>query len=103
MSCKTLLFSILTLVSTSTILAQNPIVKIDFDQSGRSTTEVGEPGYTPWVIASGTTASKTENGVTFKITKGTNGTQLATNWLQIGTKLDYWLPITQDWSVMELP
>jgi hypothetical protein len=28
---------------------------------------------------------------------------LATNWLQIGTKLDYWLPITQDWSVMELP
>ena len=84
MSCKTLLFSILTLVSTSTILAQNPIVKIDFDQSGRSTTEVGEPGYTPWVIASGTTASKTENGVTFKITKGTNGTQLATNWYKAG-------------------
>lgn len=84
MSCKTLLFSILTLVSTSTIFAQNPVVKIDFDQSGRSTTEVGEPGYTPWVIASGTTATKTENGVTFKITKGTNGTQLATNWYKAG-------------------
>ena len=84
MSCKALLFSIFTLVSTSTFLAQNPVVKIDFDQSGRSTAEVGEPGYIPWVIASGTTASKTENGVTFKITKGTNGTQLATNWYKAG-------------------
>lgn len=84
MSCKSLLFSILTLVSTSTVLAQNPVVKIDFDQSGRQASEVNDPDYIPWVIASGTTASKTENGVTFKITKGTNGTQLATNWYKAG-------------------
>ncbi|SHG16745.1 Por secretion system C-terminal sorting domain-containing protein [Flavobacterium fluvii] len=71
-------------MSATGVFAQNPVVKIDFDQSGRSTAEVSEPGYIPWVIASGTTASKTENGVTFKITKGTNGTQLATNWYKAG-------------------
>lgn len=84
---KTMKLSLITAIAwltTSTIVAQNPVVKIDFDQSGRSTAEVGEPGYIPWVIASGTTASKTENGVTFKITKGTNGTQLATNWYKAG-------------------
>jgi hypothetical protein len=71
-------------MSTTKIFAQNPVVKIDFDQSGRQAAEVNESGYTPWVIASGTTASKTENGITFTITKGTNGTQLATNWYKAG-------------------
>ncbi|WP_281336092.1 T9SS type A sorting domain-containing protein [Flavobacterium eburneipallidum] len=74
----------IALLSTATIVAQNPVVKIDFDQSGRQPAEVNEPGYIPWVIASGITASKTENGVTFTINKGDKGTQLATNWYKAG-------------------
>ena len=71
-------------MTTSKIFGQNPVVKIDFDQSGRQPAEVNETDYIPWVIGSGTTSSKTENGVTFKITKGINGTQLATNWYKAG-------------------
>lgn len=72
-------------MSVNTISAQNPVVKIDFDQSGRSTAEVSEPDYTPWVIASGITASTTINGVTFTINKaGDKGDALGTNWYKAG-------------------
>ena len=84
MSCKSLLFSILTLVSISTIVAQNPIVKIDFDQSGRSTAEVGEPDYTPWVVTT-SPSTLTANGVTFKVTRvGDKGDALGSNWYKTG-------------------
>ena len=87
MSCKTLLFSILTLVSTSTILAQNPVVKIDFDHQGRQPAEVSDPDYTAWVIPTTkpNTDSKTINGITFTVTRiGSNGDQLGTNWYKAG-------------------
>jgi hypothetical protein len=84
MSCKTLLFSILTLVSTSTILAQNPVVKIDFDQSGRQTAEVSEPDYTPWVVTT-SPSNLTANGVTFTVTRvGDKGDALGSNWYKTG-------------------
>ncbi|MBK0370021.1 T9SS type A sorting domain-containing protein [Flavobacterium sp. SE-1-e] len=67
------------------LLAQNPIVKIDFDQSGRQAAEVNEPEYTPWVIVSVTTATKTINGVTFTLSKaGDKGDVLGTNWYKTG-------------------
>lgn len=71
-------------MKTTAIFAQNPVVKIDFDQSGRSTAEVSESGYTPWVITTNT-ASKTVNGVTFTLTKvGDKGEILGTNWYKAG-------------------
>jgi hypothetical protein len=84
MSCKTLLFSILTLISTSTILAQNPVVKIDFDQSGRQTAEVSEPDYTPWVVTT-SPSTLTANGVTFTVTRvADKGDALGSNWYKTG-------------------
>ncbi len=72
-------------MSLNTISAQNPVVKIDFDQSGRSTAEVSEPDYTPWVIASGNTSSLTANGITFTVTRvGDKGDALGTNWYKTG-------------------
>jgi len=72
-------------MSLNTISAQNPVVKIDFDQSGRSTSEVSEPDYTPWVVASGNTSSLTANGVTFKVTRvGDKGDALGSNWYKTG-------------------
>lgn len=71
-------------MSTTNIFAQNPVVKIDFDQSGRQSAEVSEPGYIPWVITTNT-ASRTENGVTFTITRvGDKGDILGTNWYKTG-------------------
>lgn len=65
--------------------AQNPIVKIDFDQSGRNESEVNQVGYTPWVISGVTTTSTTENGVTFTVTKaGSFGNQISSSWYKTG-------------------
>lgn len=97
MSCKTLLFSILTLIATSSIFAQNPVVKIDFDQSGRSTAEVSEPDYTPWVVASANTDSKIVNGVTFTLTRtGDKGDVLGTNWYKTGIQTPYYAKLVCD-------
>lgn len=84
-------------MSVTTIFAQNPVVKIDFDQSGRSTAEVSEPDYTPWVIASGITASTTINGVTFTINKaGDKGDALGTNWYKTGIQIPYYAKLVCD-------
>jgi hypothetical protein len=79
------------------IFAQNPIVKIDFDQSGRPKAEVNDPDYTAWVIASGNTSSYTENGVTFTISRtGTNGDNLGTNWYKAGIQAPYYARLVCD-------
>ncbi|MCI9844984.1 T9SS type A sorting domain-containing protein [Flavobacterium pectinovorum] len=88
--------AIVCLTISTKIFAQNPVVKIDFDQSGRQPAEVNELGYIPWIIGSGTTASKTENGVTFTITKGANGTQLATNWYKAGLSSPHFAKLVSD-------
>ncbi|MDQ6529340.1 T9SS type A sorting domain-containing protein [Flavobacterium sp. LHD-85] len=79
------------------IFAQNPIVKIDFDQSGRPKAEVNDPDYTAWVIASGNTSTYTENGVTFTITRvGNNGDNLGTNWYKAGIQAPYYARLVCD-------
>ena len=85
------------LISMSTMYAQGPIVKIDFDQSGRSTSEVGEPGYTPWVIASGNSATMVVNGITFTVSKkGLAGDGLGTNWYKTGIQAPYYARLVND-------
>ncbi|MEN2487442.1 T9SS type A sorting domain-containing protein [Flavobacterium sp. B11] len=79
------------------IFAQNPIVKIDFDQSGRPKAEVNDPDYTAWVIASGNTSTYTENGVTFTITRvENNGDALGTNWYKAGIQAPYYARLVCD-------
>lgn len=81
---------------TTTAFSQNPVVKIDFDQSGRSTAEVSEPGYIPWVITTNT-ASRTENGVTFTITRvGDKGDILGTNWFKAGIQAPSYARLVSD-------
>ena len=83
-------------ISTTKILAQNPVVKIDFDQSGRQTTEVGEPDYTPWVITTNSD-TKTVNGVTFTLTRvGDKGDVLGTNWYKAGISSPYYARLVCD-------
>ncbi|MGQ7944668.1 T9SS type A sorting domain-containing protein [Flavobacterium sp. WC2509] len=66
------------------IFAQTPVVKIDFDQSGRQSAEVSDTDYSPWVVTT-SPASQTINGVTFTVTRiGTKGDALGTNWYKAG-------------------
>ncbi|WJS92778.1 T9SS type A sorting domain-containing protein [Flavobacterium johnsoniae] len=79
------------------IFAQNPIVKIDFDQSGRPKAEVNDPDYSTWVVASGNTSTYTENGVTFTVTRvGNNGDALGTNWYKAGIQAPYYARLVSD-------
>jgi hypothetical protein len=76
--------------------SQNPIVKIDFDQSGRQSAEVSEPGYSPWVVST-SPSSLTSNGVTFTVTKvGDKGDILGTNWYKAGIGSPYYAKLVCD-------
>lgn len=84
-------------ITTTKIFAQNSVVKIDFDQSGRQANEVNETEYTPWVIGSGTSSSYTENGVTFTVSKqGDKGDNLGTNWYKAGIQSPYYARLISD-------
>jgi hypothetical protein len=69
---------------TSTAIA-GPIVNVDFDMTGRPTSEVTELGYTAWPVASAASVSNTFSGLTFTFTKaGSNGTGLKSDWYKAG-------------------
>lgn len=88
-----LLFACLT---TLISVAQNPVVKIDFDQSGRQTAEVSEPDYTPWAVTT-SPSTLTANGVTFKVTRvGDKGDALGTNWYKTGIQTPYYARLVCD-------
>lgn len=96
-SIKLSLATAIACITTTTFFAQNPVVKIDFDQSGRSTAEVSEPDYTPWVVASGNTSSLTANGVTFKVTRlGDKGSELGSDWYKTGIQTPYYARLVCD-------
>ncbi|WP_163399163.1 T9SS type A sorting domain-containing protein [Flavobacterium fluviatile] len=78
-------------MSTTKIFAQNPVVKIDFDHTGRPTAEVTDPDYSRWAFTSATpalnTESFTEKGITFTATRvGDKGDALGTNYYKVGVQ-----------------
>jgi hypothetical protein len=79
------------------IFAQSPVIRIDFDQTGRSLLEVNEPNYTSWVVSSTTSDARTINGVTFTLTmRGSNGTNLGTDWYKSGIQSPYYARLVSD-------
>jgi hypothetical protein len=60
------------------------VVKIDFNQTGRSESQVTEAGYEPWGSYADP-VSNTYEGITFTLSKsGTNGLGLKSNWYKAG-------------------
>lgn len=95
MSFRTLLLVII-IMPIAVVSAQNPVVKIDFDMAGRSTSEVTDPDYTPWVVSS-SPANITANAVTFTVTKvGPYGDILGTNWYKAGVQTPYFARLVCD-------
>lgn len=94
---KSALFIVLYfLISNTNGYSQNPVVKIDFDQSGRQTAEVSEPGYTPWVVST-SPSNFTSNGVTFTVTRvGDKGDILGSNWYKAGIGTPFYARLVCD-------
>ncbi|WP_370476389.1 T9SS type A sorting domain-containing protein [Tamlana flava] len=87
----------LLIITVTGVYAQNPVVKIDFDQGGRSLSEVNDPAYVSWVVPGADSASKTENGITFTIKRvGTYGNQLRTNWEKAAVQAPYYARLVGD-------
>ena len=92
-------------ITTTKIFAQNPVVKIDFDQIGRQSAEVSDPDYTSWSLRApnsqdpspNLTESKTINGIKFTVSKlGNNGETLSSNWYKAGILSPYYARLVCD-------
>lgn len=56
------------------------VIKVDFDMSGRNSSEVTEPNYVPWVVSGVASKDTTLNDVKIKVAKGGAGANLRANW-----------------------
>jgi hypothetical protein len=99
--CVRTLFPLLLLISSFlTASSQNPVYKIDLNQTGRVDNEVNEPGYTSWTLPANTLDTATlslSGGVTVKlIRKGPYGDKLSTNWYKAGVQTPYFARLVDD-------
>jgi hypothetical protein len=80
--------------------AQNPVFKVDFNQTGRPDAEVNEPGYLSWALPSSTTNTATlslNGGIQITFTrKGPYGDKLSTNWYKAGLQAPYYARLVND-------
>jgi hypothetical protein len=72
----------LSLLMTVSLYAVQP-VKVDLNMSGRSESEVHEPGYFPWVITNGKSDVLLTDGLTVELSAKGDGI-LKTNWYKAG-------------------
>ncbi len=92
--CTIILACILT---ASVAKGQNPVVKVDFNQSGRQIAEVNEPGYTPWVVKSQLADTLKIDSITVILTKvGDSGTHLQTDWYKAGIQAPNYARLVDD-------
>ena len=54
--------------------------------SGRNLSEVNEDGYTPWAVTNGGPDTLVVNGVSFIVSKGVHGDELAMTWYKVGVQ-----------------
>lgn len=75
--------AIVGILLSGTLFASQPL-KIDLNMSGRSLTEVNEPGYVSWIVNTGDSDTQTfENGVTITLRSAGVG-YLKPNWYKAG-------------------
>ncbi len=80
--------------------SQNPVFKIDLNQTGRPDAEVLESGYMAWALPAATIDTATlslSGGITVKlIRKGPYGDKLSTNWYKAGIQTPYFARLVCD-------
>ena len=86
------------LAGASHAFAGLPIVKVDFDMSGRNSSEVTEPNYVPWVVSGVTSKDTTISGVKIGIAGSGN---LKANWYKAGVQSPSYAKLVCDGVMVE--
>ncbi len=81
--------------------AQSPTVKVDFDKSGRQSSEVTASDYEAWSVDDGESISETFEDVTFTLTYSGNGSGLTSNWYKAGIQSPYYVKLANDGLTVE--
>lgn len=81
--------------------AASPSFKVDFDQSGRNSSEVSEPNYIPWVVTGVASKDTTISGVKVTVAKGSAGTNLKTNWYKAAIQAPSYAKLVGDGILVE--
>ena len=90
--------SMLVLGLAAHAFAGSPIVKVDFDMSGRNSSEVTEPNYVPWVVSGVTSKDTTISGVKIGIAGSGN---LKANWYKAGVQSPSYARLVCDGVMVE--
>lgn len=77
------------------------VVKVDFDMSGRNSSEVTEPNYVPWVVSGAASKDTTLNGVKIMVAKGSAGTNLRANWYKASVQSPSYAKLVGDGVMVE--
>ncbi len=85
----------------SAAFAALPVLKVDFDQSGRNSSEVSEKGYVPWVVTGKASADTTLDGVRITVSKGSAGSALKTNWYKASVQQPNYAKLVGDGILVE--
>ena len=90
--------SMLVLGLAAHAFAGSPIVKVDFDMSGRNSSEVTEPNYVPWVVSGVSSKDTTISGVKIGIAGSGN---LKANWYKAGVQSPSYARLVCDGVMVE--
>lgn len=77
------------------------VVKVDFDMSGRNSSEVTEPNYVPWVVSGVSSKDTTLSGVKIKVAKGSAGKNLKANWYKASVQSPSYARLVGDGLTVE--
>ena len=77
------------------------VVKVDFDMSGRNSSEVTEPNYVPWVVSGVSSKDTTLNGVKIKVAKGSAGSNLKATWYKVSVQSPSYARLVGDGILVE--
>lgn len=86
---------------TNISFAGSPTIKVDFDVSGRTSSEVSEPNYIPWIVTGVSSKDTTISGVKITVAKGSVGTALKTNWYKGIVQAPYYAKLVGDGIIVE--
>ncbi len=95
------LFLVLCLIIQFSLNAQSPTVKVDFDKSGRQSSEVTASDYEAWEVEDGESICDTIEDIIFTFTYSGGGTGLTSNWYKAGIQSPNYVKLADDGLTVE--
>src|SRR5699024_698329 len=99
---KSLASVLFLLLVPAVLAAQDPVIRVDLDQYGRSEKEVNKLGYQYWPVKETSELSRTFNGVDITFTRtGNAGTGLTSHWYKVGIQEPYYARLINDGLIVQ--